>query len=135
MLLAINFQQPKAVTVDQDIGISYTIADNFNIPQTFVSPASPAPVVVYLGDSYVYPSEFQINYSVDWLDQNINITTSEIIAMNIDLRKHGTSLQNYTSTNVNSNPVRNLLRDDEDKEADLTRLDIGEINNSNIISV
>jgi hypothetical protein len=131
LLFAVNFQQSGAA-VDQDVGVEYTIDQSIIATQIYLSPACQTPEVVYLGDSFVYPVE-ALNYtSLGWLDQNsINIILLSDGEMYF--RDVGSYKCNYTYYNLLN--LNGTLTNNNDRRADLTRLDIGEINNSKIFTV
>jgi hypothetical protein len=102
------FIQPdiRSASVDQDVGISYTITDQ-NTPVVNVSDVNLAPAVVYLGDSYVYSKQVSADsYThADWSDQvNIynNFQADYGLAEITNIEHQYTSRQTLTSTNQNN---------------------------------
>ena len=129
LLFAVNFQQPQAVNVDQDVGITYVIADTYS-DNTFI-PACHTPEVVYLGDSQPLPLEYE-NSSHGWLDQN---TINCILISDVEMYFQDVGSNNMYCTYSKLLNLNGTITNKNNRQADLTRLDIGEIHGMNILSV
>lgn len=132
LLLAVTIQpETKPVNFDQDVGYSVTqlIAPDFtnSVIESNLESVYQTTAVVYLGDSYVYSSQIAVNDSqlyADRSDLNIN-NNSNNLQSNFN-KGDLTLFQSFWQ-----NPHKNKTG----RQADLYRLDIGEIENINIGSV